>query len=806
MRLLLITVMLLIGTRTISAQFTEAQLMRPTHDGASPFVFSDYADLNGDGLKDLIMLDCWLPAMASGEYEDPIFFDTSYLYFEHFPMDFDNDGDIDLISRIAQNPSVAGMSLLYLRNDGNENMTVDLFDFANLISVGDADADGDQDLFAVKDSTIVCYLNDNGFETDEVLQLDQIEEDTNYSYPAVEDINQDGINDFVYLSLSESSNSGATEKDLNIWALVSEPDQNYLKRNLYNTTVASSVFMSTTDPPLIGDFDADGEADIIFYIDTQYHFLTTYGGEQLELTASVTESNYKSIKANFGNGDRLITYRTPSTQQKLGIHRIIGDEFVSNMVDLNLFGPVLTAIDFHGTGADQLVVSDDLSCSIQFFEVSEDEQNVSATSIYEAPVCRNTNLNVWDKDGDEKADLLLWSSQFGNLAAYENSGELPISTVGIRQLLPTGLDLKVLNNRLFRVPYGAQQQHVISELKAGENQLIGETDTLFRLNELSIFECLLDNFLPNGEAVAIFAENGILSAVSLDGDSSVIASIPIGSNIGVYRCQSFDYGNDGDADLFYFHGNYGPKSTVYMLENDQGSFLEPRGFDFDEQLKLAAPIYANDDELLDFFVETETGTIQIRRQLTDGTFTMSQLISGTASSAQPYFFDADLDGDLDIISSWNAVIPTTQLMINQGDGTFTESVFPIDDALWSRFISVDLAGDAYPELVLLNAHPSYFVRIYSNDLGTYFPSSNQVQNDQSISLKLFPNPSNDQLNIDGLDEAAPYSLFDIMGRLQSSGLLDPQYPKLDTSDLESGFYNLKIEKQGQSIHISFLKN
>jgi hypothetical protein len=69
-------------------------------------------------------------------------------------------------------------------------------------------------------------------------------------------------------------------------------------------------------------------------------------------------------------------------------------------------------------------------------------------------------------------------------------------------------------------------------------------------------------------------------------------------------------------------------------------------------------------------------------------------------------------------------------------------------------------------------------------------------------VQLFPNPSTNLLNISGLIENEPYSVFDETGRLCQSGLCQSQIP---VDKLSGGIYFIKIGIEGNEIFQRFIK-
>jgi len=70
-------------------------------------------------------------------------------------------------------------------------------------------------------------------------------------------------------------------------------------------------------------------------------------------------------------------------------------------------------------------------------------------------------------------------------------------------------------------------------------------------------------------------------------------------------------------------------------------------------------------------------------------------------------------------------------------------------------------------------------------------------------LSIFPNPTNEAIQVSGLIEASPYKLFGITGQLYSEGILDSQRP-LELNDLPSGQYFLEIQEKGELWRLKFI--
>ena len=84
---------------------------------------------------------------------------------------------------------------------------------------------------------------------------------------------------------------------------------------------------------------------------------------------------------------------------------------------------------------------------------------------------------------------------------------------------------------------------------------------------------------------------------------------------------------------------------------------------------------------------------------------------------------------------------------------------------------------------------------YQNDVWFKITSDKYAGIDQSssqVSLKVYPNPGNGILYFEGMTEDLNYQVYDLVGKLQSSGLLSSASGKLDLRQLNKGQYLLHL--------------
>jgi hypothetical protein len=67
-----------------------------------------------------------------------------------------------------------------------------------------------------------------------------------------------------------------------------------------------------------------------------------------------------------------------------------------------------------------------------------------------------------------------------------------------------------------------------------------------------------------------------------------------------------------------------------------------------------------------------------------------------------------------------------------------------------------------------------------------------------MKLSVYPNPANDELNIEGLTESTRYRLLTVTGACLQQGTLEPGYTTLSTKNFVSGIYILELtDSNGQ---------
>lgn len=143
-------------TKTISLEISDSRKIQ-------------YADLNGDGMKDVISASYWDYKFVWFENQGQGLFSSEKIIRNQldsirnhciYAIDLDGDGDVDILNGIAS----AGDQILWFENDGSANFTEHAFSNAGRpwdIVASDLDYDGDIDVFCGLSGENTAVLFDN---------------------------------------------------------------------------------------------------------------------------------------------------------------------------------------------------------------------------------------------------------------------------------------------------------------------------------------------------------------------------------------------------------------------------------------------------------------------------------------------------------------------------------------------------------------------------------------------------------------------------------------------------------------------
>jgi hypothetical protein len=235
------------------------------------------ADLDGDGLMDIIVCDCksssvnWIRQYPAGVYTETVLSDGLNAPAHAQVIDFDKDGDKDILVAVLgllfpSNDKIG--SVIILENDGKNHFTkhvvADKIARVSDVRAGDLDGDGDMDLavaqFGYDDGETRWIENLGNWQfKSHILQ--------NLSGPInveIVDIDKDGDLDIISLVSQEWEE---------IYCFINDGKGNFTSRLLYGSSNedfgSSGIY--------ICDLDKDGDDDILYTNGDAFDYIPPQG-------------------------------------------------------------------------------------------------------------------------------------------------------------------------------------------------------------------------------------------------------------------------------------------------------------------------------------------------------------------------------------------------------------------------------------------------------------------------------------------------------------------------------------------------
>lgn len=271
------------------------------------------ADLNSDGLPDIIYVANnelgWRRNLGFNQLADFHVYGNATQNPKIQPLDFDNDGDLDLL--LTNNGST---TLFELETGVLANAPRAISYVGSLVSAGTLDANGDglTDIVGARPSSnqVILFLHQDTSFSDPIV----LYEGENVQQVVVVDIDQDGDEDLVY--------ADAYGSDAGIYWLRNQPGSGFDDPLLVTDAI---TIIGATHDLTTGDFNQDGRIDILSVNGQTYVWFPqlpdgTFGDSQsVGSTFSNNNSNFTTAIAIDVGLDGTTDFATVRNGLKVGI-------------------------------------------------------------------------------------------------------------------------------------------------------------------------------------------------------------------------------------------------------------------------------------------------------------------------------------------------------------------------------------------------------------------------------------------------------------------------------------------------------
>ena len=306
-----------------------------------------------------------------------------------------------------------------------------------------------------------------------------------------------------------------------------------------------------------------------------------------------------------------------------------------------------------------------------------------------------------------------------------------------------------------------------------------------------------------------------------------------------------DLDNDGKIDLVLGHydtANYSPKAPILFYKNKSTTSLESfvstkiPGFD-----TLFSTIYGAVPCVVDFNKDGKSdlvigdgqgylhyfeyakyivigGKVYPELKLKNDSLGNFQLyVPGSGNFLCPTFYDINRNGKLDcLIGSQDGHIIIYYDIEGNTTGTWTQSFNNIHNFTFKQDLEVKLGNNIFPAIANLDGDTFPDIIVGSDKGGLFFLRNNlgptAIQESKIVAdplLKLYPNPTNQILNVDLPNQNRIKSLWitDVSGKKLDLGYeLKDNSVKINTEPLPKGMYLITvINSNNQSFNAKFMK-
>ncbi|RMG87180.1 MAG: DUF11 domain-containing protein [Bacteroidetes bacterium] len=329
-------------------------------------------------------------------------------------------------------------------------------------------------------------------------------------------------------------------------------------------------------------------------------------------------------------------------------------------------------------------------------------------------------MGVADMNGDGKDDIIRLDNAKDLFIEYQNAPNMAFTTFNFGSLGAQNewaLCIADVDGNGFNDLATGGNANLIKLLKANAGGTNYTTSTLansdFFVQGANFADInndgAADLFVCNDDAESRPFENDGAGNLTFNPALISTATVPASDNSGNYASIWTDYDNDGDLDLYISKCRGGvadptdPRRVNQLFQNDgQNNFTEvaqAAGLALGGQSWTTDFADIDNDGDLDCFVINHDVASQLMRNNGDGTFTDITAQSGMAGdldfpAIQAIFKDFDNDGWVDLVMAG----ALQKLFRNNGDGTFTKINAPFSADNMESLAIGDLNHDGFPDI------------------------------------------------------------------------------------------------------------
>jgi uncharacterized repeat protein (TIGR01451 family) len=682
-------IIFLLSSFHLMAQFESEQLINTLPTGGVTSV--NAADFDNDGDLDVLSSSsednsiCWFEHIGGGNFKPKKKISDNAIYAScAYPADFDNDGDIDVVYS-----SILDSYIAWFENNGLAEFSAEQIIYSDLndakaIWAGDLDGDSKNDVVFIDNDKIGWFKNlGNGtFSTLLIISNDVI---SSFQLKLeVDDLDNDGDLDIISRTSSH------------LYFHKNNGDGTFLPGVEAGTTTFSEVSSYT-----LGDMDGDGFKDIILQqggTNIKWSLNNgngTFGALQIlyndiGYTRSILAGDFDSdgdtdlSYTTMGNNTSTFGWLENTGSGTLGTPQIIFAEYASISDDGHAISAAFD-LDFDGNLELLLNVKDEDRIDCYLGLGSGTFANPTRVS---GQVKGSTSIYNSDIDNDGLTDIIssgLGGNFPGVISWFKNKGDGTFDA-----------------------------QRLILDSEHGSYVIHGQDIDNDGLPEL--FMCF------HASQELIFMKNlgqGNFGSIQVLDNSM--------SNVNCIK--TLDYDLDGNLDLFV-----GSDDGLILFKNlglgifDNGENISAGTDDFEF-------IDSDNDGFTDIRCASYNGILMVRNQ-GNGSFVGSFLIPNTQGANSLEYADLDNDGDKDIVFSSDIVFPNVIAWCENIDGNSFGVPQLITNAIEGVRNIVALDFDMDNDIDIASASQSDNKIAWYENLGNGSFSGQQVISDQSESAQM----------------------------------------------------------------------